>query len=166
MLLVTFRCPTCSATTTKVAGNIVSIALILKCATFMFGNTKKLALLTVEKSTSPIKHDVIYPTITPINNGITFKNPLKSTLHKITVTNVTIDTITQVIFIVGELLPPTGNPAMSAALLANSKPIIVIIDPIAAGGNNLFIQPIPVYPTITAIKEKTIPVITKPPCIV
>ena len=35
----------------------------------MFGNTKKLALLTVEKSTCLIKHDVIYPTTTPINKG-------------------------------------------------------------------------------------------------
>ena len=110
----------------------------------MFGSTKKLALLTSEKSTIPIKYDVIYPTITPINSGITFKNPLKRTLHNITVNSVTIDTITHDTFNVGELLPPTGKPAISAAVPASSKPISVIIEPIAAGGNNLFIHPIPI----------------------
>ena len=87
-------------------------------------------------------------------------------MHNITVTSVTIATITHDTFNVGELLPPTGKPAISAAVLASSKPISVIIAPIAAGGNNLFIHPIPIYPTIIAIIENTTPTNTKPPCIV
>ncbi len=55
MLLVTTKWPTCSATTTKVAGKIVKIAFKLGLAICICGNTKRLASFTCVKSTSPKK---------------------------------------------------------------------------------------------------------------
>ena len=132
----------------------------------MLGRVKKLASLTCEKSTIPTKYATIYPAITPIRIGIILKNPLNNTFPNTTTARVTIDTITHVPLNSAVLLPPTGKPAISAAELASSSPIIATIEPIAAGGNNLLIHPVPVNLTIIAIRVNTSPVATKPPWIV
>ena len=55
------------------------------------------------------------------------------------------------------------RPAIPIATGANSRPIIATIAPIAAGGNNLSIQPIPMYRTKIDKITKDKPNITKAP---
>lgn len=164
MLLVTTKWLTCSATTTKVAGKIVKIAFKLGLAICICGNTKRLASFTCVKSTSPKKQLTKYPVTIPINIGITFKNPLNNTEAKITVIIVIIETNTHVGFKTLEFDKPTGKPAISAAVGANSNPIIVTIAPIEAGGNNFLIHPVPTKPTMIAMVANNNPDTTKPLC--
>ena len=55
-------------------------------------------------------------------------------------------------------------PAMPIATGANSKPITATIAPIAAGGNNTSIQPMPTKRTIKDNTTKATPKAIKPPC--
>ena len=57
-----------------------------------------------------------------------------------------------------------GNPAISAAVGANSNPIIVTIAPIEAGGNNFLIHPVPTKPTMIAMVANNNPDTTNPLC--